>query len=462
MKTENIHLGFGTIGCALKFHKDSIKRFDGSLEYHKMLYMLVRNPSISKITILQKSDWVKLNDMEKIEFDPRGVLFDPYSEDLENFSREKVKPKDIKKIQEAPEYKNFNNYIEKQNPPIDVAYFFIGMGYFTNNSIPNFLASVRQGLFENEIKETGVPHLCKIKWDTYNYSSPVVHWLNMSKTPWYMISLDPRYIRNKMRMRDTFFPPKEIISQYEGKIQWDSVENYEDNYRTVGNEVLKDVWMRATGIEKLARINEPIISPETDRPHKMILGIMQSKYGEGEGRDERLEMLKKWVFAYDDDNEIEVYGKWSPEVIKGYEKWFKGMVLHTELDKKLRTSRYTIIQGIRNEWSTAKWADTLAQGVLPFLVPGYDSQYSVVPKDHFIRVKDPSDFHKKMKYLDKNPDKRIVLVKKLQENLLKNATSGKFVYEILNKSFERTNLDYKLSMEIDETVIRKTKSKSLF
>jgi hypothetical protein len=96
------------------------------------------------------------------------------------------------------------------------------------------------------------------------------------------------------------------------------------------------------------------------------------------------------------------------------------------------------------------------------MVPEYDTQYSVVEKDHFIRVKSPEDLYRKMKFLDENPEKRIKLVKGLQYKLLKDAKTGIFVYDILNKSFERTGLDIKLPLEKDETIKRKQKSKSLF
>jgi len=263
-------------------------------------------------------------------------------------------------------------------------------------------------------------------------------------------------------MRDTMNTPKEIISQYSADCTWESVDSYEGNEWKVGTESIKKLRLEATGIEKLARIQEPIYAPDNDRPIRFLMGVMQSKYGQGGGYDDRLEMLKTWVFKYDDNKEVEIYGKWSPEVIKGYEDWFKGMIHYSEMDNKLRQTRYTLVKGIRSDWSTAKWADTLAQGVVPFMVPGYDSQNSVVDKDHFIRVKSPQDLYKKMNYLDANPDKRIKLVKGLQYKLLKDAKSGIFVYDILNKSFERAGLDIRLLLEIDETVIRKQKSKSLF
>ena len=96
------------------------------------------------------------------------------------------------------------------------------------------------------------------------------------------------------------------------------------------------------------------------------------------------------------------------------------------------------------------------------MFPTYDTQYSSVPKDHFFRVKTPAEMHKKMEYLEQNPDKRIALIKRAQYDYLKDAKSGKFVYEILNDSFKRTGLNLELSLERDETIKRKSASKSLF
>lgn len=449
MKEENIRIGFGALGCALKFKKDTIQRFDGTLEYYKMLWSLVRNKSISHVMLLQKSDWNNLSDPEKIEFDPRGVLFDPYS-DEDGFSRDDVRPGKGEDTQLSPKYKNFYEYF-KDKHNLDTAILFTGMGYFTNNSIPNFLGAVK------------IPdHKTRVQWVTYNYCSPIIHFLNMTKLPWFKVALDPRYVKSVFRMRDTMNVPKEIISQYTADCTWESVDSYEGNEWKVDTETVKHLKLQATGIEKLARIQEQIYPPDNDRPIRLLMGVMQSKYGQGAGYDDRLEMLKSWVFKYDDNKEVEIYGKWSPEVIKGYEDWFKGMIHFTEMDEKLRQTRYTLVKGIRNDWSTAKWADTLAQGVVPFLVPEYDTQNSIVPSDHFIRVKSPEDLYKKMDYLDTNPDKRIQLVKGLQYKLLKDAKSGRFVYDILNKSFERTNINIKLSLEQDTTIKRKQKSKSLF
>lgn len=449
MKYNNIKIGFGAIGCALKFKKHKLHRHDGSLEYYNMLWTIVRNPAIAHVMLLQKSDWKFLNDIEKIEFDPRGVLFDPYSDEL-IFSRTCEKINDKEDFNFSLGYKDFNEYF-KDKHKLDTAILFTGMGYHTSVSIPNFLGSLRKP-----------NHKLRIQLANYSYSSPIIHFLNMSKIPWINIILDPRYAKKIFRKRDTINVPREIISQYNMPCTWESIDTYENNESCTHTETAKHINMIASGIEKLARINECIYPPDNDRPIKFLMGIMQSKYGQCEGTDSRLEMLKEWVFKYDNDNDIKIYGKWSSNIIKGYESWFNGMISYKEIDNKLRKTRYTLIKGIRKDWVTAKWADTLAQGVVPFMVPDYDTQYSIVSENHFVRVKSPSDLYKKMKYLDENPNKRIDLVNDLQCKLLKDTTTGKFIFNILNASFKRTNIKIELPIIIDETVNRNKSSKTLF
>lgn len=454
-KTENIKMGFGALGCALKFRKNLIKRSDGTYEYYVFLRTLARNESISKIVLLQRSDWKKLNDAEKIEFDPRGVIFDPYS-DYDDFNNSSVSPDKHEDTQLSLKYKNLWEKL-KSEEPLDFIINFIGMGYCTNNSIPNFLGVARESARKFEGQKT------RLQWVTCNYCAPLVHYINMSKTPWYMIACDPRYIKKNMRMRDTFWAPREVIAQYDQDLVWDSVETYEGTEGTYDKEIAKPVKMLATGIEKLARIGNEIISPDNDRPIKLTMVAMQSQYGNNPDlKDERLEMLKKWIFKYDKDEKVHVYGKWDSEIIKGYEKRFKGYIHYSEVDNIMSQTRYTLIKGIRGGWATGKWADVLACGCVPFMTDDYDTCYSIVPKDHFVRCKNPEDLYKKIEYLEANPDKRIALVKKMQIELLKNARSGVFLYELLNKSFERTGLPIELSLNKDESILRKTKSINLF
>jgi len=451
MRTKNLKIGFGALGCSLKFRESEVKRSDGTLEYFKMLWTLARNPSIEEIVLIQKSDWKKLNDLEKIDFDPRNVIRDVYSDD-EGFSTKDVAPASgiNGNYQLDTDYMNLYEHL-KDEKPFDFSLLFIGMGYMTNNSIPNFLNQIR-----NPDK------VVRLQWVNTLYCSPIVHFLNMSKVPWAMIALDPRYIRKILRMRDTINTPREIIAQYNQKGTWESVDSYEGTKGTVGKETSKPMNMFYTGIEKLSRINEKITPPDNhERTIKFMIVAMQSAYGEKGVKDERFEILKTWVLQKDINKDVEIYGKWNEFYTKGWPQ-FKGFIHADKIDDKLRDTRYTLVIPIRPNWVTSKWADSLAMGTVCFLHPSYDTQFNVVPKDHFIRVKSPKDFYDKMDYLDANPNERIKLVKSLQLQFFKDTRNGIFMFKIINDFLTRQNLDMQLDMEIVSTIKRETQSKTLF
>ena len=55
MKITDIHVAVFPIGSIVKFSKEKLKRSDGSNEYYKMIWSLVRQKHIRKVTIVQKS-----------------------------------------------------------------------------------------------------------------------------------------------------------------------------------------------------------------------------------------------------------------------------------------------------------------------------------------------------------------------------------------------------------------------
>ena len=80
MKTTGLRIAIFPMGSAIKLKKDNIKRNDGSIEYYKSVWALTHNENVDQVLIVQKSDWDKLTDEEKADLDPRGVIFDVYSE----------------------------------------------------------------------------------------------------------------------------------------------------------------------------------------------------------------------------------------------------------------------------------------------------------------------------------------------------------------------------------------------
>lgn len=471
-KNTGLKIFFAPIGTAIRFNKDKISRHDGTVEYFKILKTLVRNPSIDEIWLLQKSDWEKISDIDKIEFDPRKVIRDIYSEfKTEGFTRKTVLPKISDDIinKGCTLYQNLYNFLARKKVKFDFGITFMAMGYFTNVTIPSNLKSSR----------SDADTFIRVRWVTYNYAAPIIHFLNMNyegevgkgnvinstdgKTlKYFSIATDPRYISsNGMRMRDTFNIPIEFLSQYNMPMTWESYESYKDSYGKHKGETIKKLNLTYTGIEKTTRIGVDITTPENDRSTKFMIIAMQASYGESSTSDPRYNTLKKYVLDHDVNEEIEIYGKWNTH-FRNICPQIKGFISSDEVDNKLRDTRYTLIIPIGNNWVTGKFFETLSMGIVPFLADTYDTQYHLIKHDHFIRVKDGADLRKKMDYLDANPDKRIKLVQKLQNHFLKDVKSGMFIYDIFNNAFKRNDMNLELKMEQDETIIRKPKSKILF
>lgn len=433
MKTENINVAIFPIGSVIKLKKEFLKRSDGSSEYYKLIWLLCRQSAISRITLVQKSDWDKLSDEEKIEIDPRGVIFDVYSElglRTPMGVTNTTKPEATYYLWEAL----------KDYPKPDFGIGFPAQGFAMIN-IPNFLPQLRDP-----------SKLCAALNMTVRYAGPIVNYINRSEIDWYWIATDPRYCESKIKRRDVANIPLEILAQYNDSIELTTM----DEYRTGATETSKKIKVVYTGIEKLNLVNETIVSPDTERPTKFSIVAMQSSYGKENIKDYRFNALKKWVFKYDENKEAAVYGKWADIFTKDNPQ-FKGFIAHNEVDEMFSKTRYTLVIPIRPHWVTSKYAEMLRVGVVPFLHPDYDTQYNIIEKDHFIRLKDPEDFYKKMQYLDENPEKRIALVKSLQLKLLKGVRKGEFVIEMLNKHNQANGLNIEIPFDFNETVHRVAK-----
>ncbi len=439
MKTENINVAIFPIGSIVKFKKDSLKRSDGSSEYYKLIWLLCRQSAISRVTIVQKSDWDKLTDVEKAEFDPRGVIYDVYTElNLKT-------PTGV--TNETPASATFYLWeaLKGENKP-DFGIGFPAQGFAMIN-IPNFLPQLRDP-----------SKLCAALNMTVRYSGPVVDYINRSGIKWYWIATDPRYCETNMKRRDLANTPAEILAQYNDTLNLTTIDRYEEG----SPETAKKIPVVYTGVEKLNLVNEKIIPPDNERDIRFAIVAMQSSYGKDNIKDYRYNILKNWVFKYDKEKEAVVYGKWAEIFTKDYPQ-FKGFIEHTEVDDMFSRTKYTLVIPIRPHWVTSKYAEMLRVGVVPFLHPDYDTQYNIVPKDHFIRAKTPEDFYEKMKFLDENPEKRINLIKNLQAKLLSGVRKGEFFINMINEHNKKNNIFVEIPFDFSEELNRKfKKTKTLF
>jgi hypothetical protein len=440
MKTSNIKVAVFPMGSIVRFRRDTIERSYGRLEYYKMIWSMVRNPSISEVWVMQNTDWKHLTEEEKIEFDPRGVLRDIFTE------------LDVKK----PNSKYQDNYTDlwekvKDLEQPDFAVVFSTQG-LVQISIPGIIPTVKDPTRMTKCLEM-----------TIRYCSSQMHYLNMSNIPYFLVVNDGRFITKTQKYRDMFNLPKEILAFYQDEI---TIKHY-NKLPSEGGEYQEDIVpMSYSKMIWLNNINEPIVLPDAEKPNKFSIVAMQAAYGKST-HDSRYKALKEWFLDVPGNDDLEIYGKWNENFTEGYPQ-FKGLKTHEEIDEIFKKTRYTLLIPTQALWVTTKIVEMLTLGVIPFVHPNYDEKCLSFPKDSFFRVKTPQELKEKIQILEENPEKRIKIVQMAQEKYLKGVNDGTCIVDALNPFLEKHNINVRLQNQFSEEIIRqadKTKinlAKALF
>jgi hypothetical protein len=453
MENQNVSVAFFAVGSAIKFNKKNLLRSDGTSEYYALIKLLLKNSNVNRVLLLSKSDWGRISKEEKLKLDPQGKIYDPFTE-LPQLSK-RQKPSTIDERRQY--YIDFYKVLEENGIRADFGLGFTSQGWSTT-ALPGFL---------NTLKPPYTPVQCLDM--TLYYASEIVYYLNMTGMKWWMLATDPRYVKPSMRYRDIINLPQKVLGQQDFDINWfgvkelkrdASIEN--DDYTT------REIKSRYSGIEKMNLIDGGIIDPGTaEKPHKFTIVSMQLSAPTAK-EDLRFNILKEYILDRDPEGKARIFGKWS-DSFKGNYTQFKGYIATEDLDKTFSETRYTLVLPTAAGWVTSKYAEMLQLGVLPFLHPDYDCQYHIVPKDHPMRVKDADDFYKKMEYFDANPEKRIKFIKVLQEQLISDAFSGKFMIDLVNNSLAEVGEEIRLSDNQESlypkkemVIVQKPKTVSLF
>jgi len=425
MKTQNLTVAFFAVGSAIKFKKKNLLRSDGTSEYYATIKLLLKNPSIKRILLLSKSDWSRLSESQRREFDPEGKIYDPYLQIPELSKR--PKPENIDDRRQY--YITFYELLKEKGIEADFGLGFTSQGWSTT-ALPGYL---------NTLKPPYKPVQCLDM--TLYYASEVIYYLNMTGLKWWLLATDPRYVKPSMRYRDIVNLPQKVLGQQDFDIKWFGVKELKRDASLENDDyTIREVRSEYSGIEKMNLINGGVLDPaKTEKPHKFTIVSMQLSPPASKD-DLRFDILKEYILDRDPDQKARIFGKWSDSFKEGYPQ-FKGYIATEDLDKTFAETRYTLVLPTAAGWVTSKYAEMLQLAVIPFLHPDYDTQYHIVPEDHPLRVKNADDFYKKMEYFDANPDKRIKFVQHLQELLISDAYTGKFMLDLINKSLEEVGMD---------------------
>ena len=431
MENQNLSIAFFAVGSAIKFNKKNLLRSDGTSEYYALIKLLLKNSNVKRILLLSKSDWGRISKEDKLKLDPQGKIFDPFTQ-LPQLSKRK-KPENIDERRQY--YIDFYNILNENGITADFGVGFTSQGWSTT-ALPGYL---------NTLKPPYTPVQCLDM--TLYYASEIVYYLNMTNMKWWLLATDPRYVKPSMRYRDITNLPQKVLGQQDFDIDWFGVKELKRDASIENDDyMIRNIVSRYSGIEKMNLIDGGIINPETlEKPHKFTIVSMQLSAPTSK-EDLRFNILKEYVLDRDPSGSARIFGKWS-DYFKGSYPQFKGYIATEDLDKTFAETRYTLVLPTAAGWVTSKYAEMLQLGVLPFLHPDYDCQYHIVPKDHPMRVKDADDFYKKMEYFDANPEKRIKFIKAMQQQLIGDAFSGKFMIDLINNNLTEVNLDVKLSTD---------------
>lgn len=375
----------GKIGKSVKFNENSWGSIGGDCEAPLLLKKIAELNPNDKFIIIGKNDL--------------------------NKNKNKVPNNLISAWDEYDKNKHDYTYLVERLKNVKIDGCFLISGPAANCNIP------QKSFKRNELKR-GIKEFGNSLYVFQNYVAPIYHYLNETNVPWIMISNDPRYISQG---NDLMNLPKLILSQYNEDILMQQFDNWEDQ-----NYIKRKIKSIYAGVEKIFLLdyNKRGIN-EFDKNIKFFIVLNEGKNGVKSRYDE----LKRYVLNYIDD--VEIYGDWCKE-IKLNDNRFKGSMNYHDLQKTLDKVKYSFIISIKEGWATMKIWELISHGVIPFLHPNYDSQYNIdVPE--FLRVKSPSELHKKIEYLENNPEAYKLVFEACQDLITEDDISGKKLNEtILN------------------------------
>jgi len=376
----NIYLG--KMGKSVLFNRDAWGPIGGDNEapiYFENLFH--RNPDIN-FYLFGANDFSRIKSTDRLLINKHNNVHDVWGWGWDEYL----------KTHEKDSFAQMNYLAEwvKTGPKMDCGIVFAGptgssnvLGKTTLMKNPSELASPLE-------------MLCK-------YCAPMMQYMNEYKVPYSLILNDPRFY--PPHAKDWMHLPEYILSQYDEDMTVKVRKSYNDN--TIIEHKRK---ARYEGVETTFLINnvddeEPLAggldaffasSDEEPQDEKNINFMIVLN----EGRPSRYNLLEKTILRDIDD--VAIYGKWDPRTV-GDDPRFKGSLPFLELQKKLKSVKYTYCIPIKKGWCTAKFWEMTHNGIIPFLHPSYDEQNHLKAPD-ILRVGDSKELFKRIKFLEDHPE----------------------------------------------------------
>ncbi len=431
-----MNIVIGKFGKSTLFDdKNWISPGGGDNEPSKFYCALARYHPDWNFYMIGKSDLKRIKPEKKKQLIPHNNIIDVWT--------------DLKEISDQERIEYVSNFLK--NIPIDIGIIFQGPQGCVN--IPNKI---------KVIQKRKIGQLAKVLEMFLNYCGPMVWYLNESNIPYFTIVPDARY--HPGRARDLFNISKAALSQYNKK-DWGFVKHIE-SYENQDELKKSTTPLIYAGIETtcLYQMNKPDISKI---PKSEMLSILMNEGGNG--GDRRGPFLQEFILdnSYLDDNiknTTSIYGIWKQDWHNKYSQ-FKGPIKVTQINDFISKSKYTLLGVTATGWITAKFWESILNGVIPFMFD-YDTQHHSKVRE-FLWVKSPKDFAEKIFEVEKDPELYKDIINELQGKLKDDFFNGKHINNISIRTINKIlNIDIPLVTDNDikniDSKINISKPKTLF
>ena len=399
-----MRIAIGKIGKSIKFgpeEKGTGKKAmtAGSIDARIIFQTLIKFNPKDTFYLIGRSNFSRLKPEVRKKVDPHGNVIDVWAKFKDWFDNQDDKD-------EVTESWRYMEHVIKTEEKFDIGIFIAG--------------GVLDYAVQGKTLKDGKP--IKTLMAAAKYAGPIHHFINETKIPYMVLSLDPRCYPKPAK--DILIPPKRILQlinetvEVEHRVSYESDEMIVDKVPAVysGLETLYVVEE-----EEPAGLDNFFDEPEQKRDINMVLWL-------NEGKPSRYNDLKNFILNSVED--VQVYGVWNEKALKDPRI---EQVAMSELSWQFSRTKYTFCIPIAPGWATGKFWEMIKHGIVPFMHPTYDDQRNIgFPEE--LRVKDSNELLEKINLYNHDEMLYNRLHKQLKDMITPDKKSGKYINDIIMKN----------------------------
>ena len=399
-----MRIALGKIGKSIKFgpeEKGTGKKAmtAGSIDARIIFQTLIKFNPEHQFYLIGRSNFSRLKPEVRKKVDPHGNVIDVWAKFKDWFDNQDDKD-------EVTESWRYIEHVIKTEEKFNIGIFIAG--------------GVLEYAVQGKTLKDGKP--IKTLMAAAKYAGPIHHFINETKIPYMVLSLDPRCYTKPAK--DILIPPKRILQlinetvEVEHRVSYESDEMIVDKVPAVysGLETLYVVEE-----EEPAGLDNFFDEPEQKRDINMVLWL-------NEGKPSRYNDLKNFILNSVED--VQVYGVWNEKALKDPRI---EQVAMSELSWQFSRTKYTFCIPIAPGWATGKFWEMIKHGIVPFMHPTYDDQRNIgFPEE--LRVKDSNELLEKINLYNHDEMLYNRLHKQLKDMITPDKKSGKYINDIIMKN----------------------------